>query len=115
MNRRQTGAEKERLAGAYLLSQGYDILQYNFRCRQAEIDIVAREGRYLVFVEVKWRSSLRNGAPEEAVDGRKQARILRAAMFYFARFHVPEDTPVRFDVVAIEGEKIRLIRNAFSF
>ena len=45
MNRRQTGAEKERLAGAYLLSQGYDILQYNFRCRQAEIDIVAREGR----------------------------------------------------------------------
>lgn len=115
MNRRQTGSQAEQLAGRYLEKQGYEIIQYNFRCRQAEIDIVAREDRFLVFVEVKWRSSGRNGAPEEAVDRRKQARILRAALFYFARYRLPEDTPVRFDVVAIEGTQIRLVKNAFTF
>lgn len=79
MNRRQIGSRSEQAAGEFLKRQGYTILQYNFRCRRAEIDIVAREGRYLVFVEVKWRSSDKNGAPEEAVDFRKQRRILYAA------------------------------------
>ena len=53
MNRRQTGAAYERCAGEYLRTQGYELIAYNFRCRQGEIDIIARDGRYLVFVEVK--------------------------------------------------------------
>ena len=78
MNRRQEGTAYERAAGALLEKEGYEVLQYNFRCRQAEIDIVAREGRYLVFIEVKGRRSRKNGMPEEAVGRRKQERIRRA-------------------------------------
>ena len=53
----KTGAEYEQKAGAYLEEQGYEILEYNFRCRAGEIDIVARDGEYLVFCEVKYRAS----------------------------------------------------------
>lgn len=115
MNKREIGSRSERSVGEYLTRQGYEILQYNFRCRSSEIDIVAREGRYLVFVEVKWRSSGRNGAPEDSVDARKQKRILRAALYYMVRFRVPEGTPVRFDVAAVEHGKVHLIRSAFTF
>lgn len=115
MNKREAGTRSEQYVGRYLAEQGYEILRYNFRCRRAEIDLVAREGCYLVFVEVKWRSSDRNGAPEEAVTKSKQARILWAALYYCARFQVPETTPIRFDVAAVEGTRIRLIRDAFSF
>ena len=115
MNNRQEGTSYERAAGALLEQEGYEVLQYNFRCRQAEIDIVDREGRYLVFIEVKGRRSRRNGMPEEAVGRRKQERIRRAALYYLARFRVPESTPVRFDVAAVDEEGFRLIRNAFLF
>lgn len=115
MNNRQEGTSYEREAGALLEQEGYEVLQYNFRCRQAEIDIVAREGQYLVFIEVKGRRSRRNGMPEEAVGRRKQERIRRAALYYLARFRVPESTPVRFDVAAVDEEGFRLIRNAFLF
>ena len=53
--------------------------------------------------------------PEEAVGRRKQERIRRAALYYLARFRVPESTPVRFDVAAVDEEGFRLIRNAFLF
>ena len=115
MNKRKMGSESERTVGAYLKEQGYEILEYNFRCRQAEIDIVAREDRFLVFVEVKSRSSKRNGAPEEAVGFHKQNQIRRAALYYMARFRVPENTPIRFDVAAVQNGRIHLIRNAFLF
>ena len=62
MNRRQTGTAYERRAGEYLKEQGYELIGYNFRCRQGEIDIIARDGRYLVFVEVK--------IPQRRADGR---------------------------------------------
>ena len=56
-SKRKTGAEYEQKAGAYLEGQGYEILEYNYRCRTGEIDIVARDGEYLVFCEVKYRAS----------------------------------------------------------
>ena len=59
MNKREVGASHEKLAGAYLETQGYLILEYNFRSRRSEIDIVARDGEYLVFVEVKYRADER--------------------------------------------------------
>ena len=81
-------------------------------------DIVAREGGYLVFLEVKYRSHDTNGLPEEAVDRRKQRVISRVALFYLRRFGYGVSTPVRFDVVAVSGEKdfsVALYQNAFEF
>ncbi len=66
-----------------------------------------------MFLEVKYRSSGRFGLPEEAVSVRKQGRIRLAAMWYMHQHGYPEDTPCRFDVVAILGEHISLIRDAF--
>jgi len=113
-NKRSLGSEKERIAADYLKERGYRILEMNFRCRQGEIDLVARDGKYLVFVEVKYRADGRAGAPEEAVNRAKQRTILQVARFYLYRHRFSEDTPCRFDVVGITGEKIRLIKDAFG-
>ncbi|MER2024467.1 MAG: YraN family protein [Eubacteriales bacterium] len=116
MNRRRVGTEMERVAAEYLESEGFEILEMNYRCRIGEIDIVAREGRYLVFTEVKYRTNGRRGDPLEAVNARKQRTILRVAMFYLKANGLETDTPCRFDAVGIsENGSIRLIRNAFSF
>ena len=112
-NCRAIGTEYETMACEYLIQQGYQILQRNFRCRQGEIDVIAKENEYLVFVEVKYRRSGQDGDPAEAVDARKQARILHTARYYMAFHHMPENTPCRFDVVAVLGSTIRLIRDAF--
>ncbi|MBO5246511.1 MAG: YraN family protein [Eubacterium sp.] len=117
-NKRQIGAEKEKQVCAWLVAHGYRILKTNFCCRAGEIDIVACEEKYLVFLEVKYRSGMTQGMPEEAVDVRKQRAISRAALFYMTRFQYPQTTPVRFDVVTILGEapeKITLYKNAFEF
>lgn len=72
------------------------------------------EGQYLVFVEVKYRSTNESGLPEEAVDLRKQRQISRVAAWYLTEKGLDIYTPCRFDVVAIEGEEIRLYRMHFS-
>ena len=107
------GNQYEALAAEYLQKEGYDIIERNFHCRQGEIDLIARDGNTLVFVEVKYRKDLTAGEPAEAVDARKQARILRTARYYMTRYHISEDTPCRFDVVAVLGSNVRLIRDAF--
>ena len=68
MNKRKTGQEQEAKAACFLKTQGYQILERNYRCKKGEIDLIAREGQYLVFVEVKYRSTNESGLPEEAVD-----------------------------------------------
>ena len=68
-NKRRTGTEYERRAGAYLEERGYEILEYNFRCRMGEIDIIARDGEYLVFCEVKYRLDARSGHPAQLTEG----------------------------------------------
>ena len=118
INKRQIGADKEAFVCGWLERHNYKIIERNFRCRSGEIDIVAREGGYLVFVEVKYRSHESNGLPEEAVDVRKQRVISRVALYYLRRFGYGETTPVRFDVVALFGEKdfsVTLYQNAFEF
>lgn len=120
MNKRAEGSIHEAEAASYLEKNGYQILEHNYRCRQGEIDLIARDGRYLVFVEVKYRKDLGSGYPEEAVDRKKQQRIWQAARYYLYRHRYGEDTPCRFDVVSIigtaggTGEEIRVIRDAFS-
>ena len=68
MNKRKTGQEQEVKAACFLKTQGYQILERNYRCKKGEIDLIAREGQYLVFVEVKYRSTNESGLPEEAAD-----------------------------------------------
>ena len=115
INKRAVGTAYEKLAGSYLTEQGYEILEYNFRCRTGEIDIVARDGAYLVFVEVKYRSSEQTGNPLEAVNVRKQHIISKVASYYCLTHGCGEGCPCRFDVVSICGEEYTLIKNAFEY
>ena len=113
MNNREAGSRYETQAEQFLKAQGFHILARNYRCRRAEIDLIAAEGRYLVFVEVKQRSTARCGYGLESVDSAKQRRICLAAGHYLYRNRIPEDTPVRFDVVSIDEGRMTLVRNAF--
>lgn len=115
MNKRKTGTVYEAIAADYLRSQGYEILKQNYRCKLGEIDLIARDERYLVFIEVKYRTTGEKGAAVAAVDYRKQRIISRVAAFYMVKHRLPEDTPCRFDVVAIDGGKITLYKNAFEY
>ena len=117
-NKRKTGAAYEKLAGKDLEGQGYQILEYNFRCPAGEIDIIARDGEYLVFCEVKYRRDSRKGTPAEAVTRAKQKTISKCALFYMMmKGH--DNVPCRFDVVEISGtkgkESVRIIKNAFDY
>ena len=115
MNTRETGAQKEEQVCAYLLSRGVRVAARNFRNRQGEIDIVGYDGPYLVFFEVKYRSGKSRGSAAEAVTATKQKKICRVADYYRYIHHCPEDTPLRFDVVAVDGDKLQWIKNAFDY
>src|SRR5688572_14271440 len=80
----EIGTSSEERAVAYLLAHGYHILERNFRCRVGELDIIARDGRELVFVEVRSRRSAHYGSALEAVGSRKQQKVSRVAMLYIA-------------------------------
>lgn len=113
MNRRTVGSVWEERAAAFLQQKGMEIVARNFRTRSGEIDLIAKDGRYLVFVEVKYRADAQKGTALEAVDARKQQTIVRTARFFLARYGYREDTPCRFDVVGITGEELVHIENAF--
>lgn len=100
----QRGLKAEEIAASYLENKGWIIVDRRWRCRTGEIDLVARDGSFLVFVEVKYRSSLDKGLPAEAVDPAKIRKILSAARLYLA-VHDLGDVPVRFDVIALWKEK----------
>lgn len=76
--------------------------------------MIAKENGYLVFIEVKYRSTSRMGYPEEAIAPYKMQRIVKSAKKYLYEKGYPSDTPVRFDVVVILGKEISLIKNAFE-
>ena len=113
MNRRRYGTDGEYTAHDYLIGQGYAILEMSYRRPTGEIDIIARQRKTIVFVEVKRRSSLRFGRPAEAVDRAKQGHILRTAALYLQENGL-EDAPVRFDVVEVLPGEIRHIEGAFD-
>ncbi|MCM1185266.1 MAG: YraN family protein [Lachnoclostridium sp.] len=113
MNKRRLGFHKEQIAAEYLAAHGMRIVARNFRGHQGEIDIVGYEGNYLVFVEVKYRSGKTFGSAAAAVDIRKQQQICKVADYYRFLHHIPGDAMVRYDVVAIDGEEIQWIPNAF--
>lgn len=112
-NKRALGGRFEELAAEYLTAKGLCIIEKNYRSRHGEIDLIARDGDYLVFAEVKYRRDDKMGDPAEAVGYYKQARIRETARYYLHRNRYGDDTPCRFDIVAILGEEIRWIKNAF--
>jgi putative endonuclease len=105
------GRRGEALAAAFLQSQGYRILARNYRSPSGEADLIALEGRTLVVVEVKRRDGRRFGSALAAVDHRKRA-TLRAVGEDFAQIAAP-GARIRFDIVAIDGNRLVLHRNAF--
>ncbi len=93
------GERGENLAARHLRNLGYKIITRNFRCNLGEIDIVARDGKTLVFAEVKTRE-LDDPTPEDQVNAFKRHQLTKAAKFYLSRYGVPQP-PARFDVVAV--------------
>lgn len=113
MNTHQKGMEKEAVAASYLERQGMHIVERNFRGRQGEIDIIGYHENYLVFTEVKFRSGKKKGTATEAVTFQKQKQICKVADYYRVLHKLGMNTMVRYDVVAIQGEEIQWIQNAF--
>ncbi|MCS7261737.1 MAG: YraN family protein [Anaerolineae bacterium] len=107
--RQKLGREGEQIAAVYLQRQGYTILEHNWRCRRGEVDIVARDGDSLVFVEVRtWRSG-QYGPPEASITPRKQAKILEVAQSYLQAAGL-DDVKWRIDVVAIEMDDVTRVK-----
>ena len=106
MNRHRisVGKKGEEYAARFLQDRGFALLEQGYRSGRGELDIVARDGDELVFVEVKCNSSTAFGAPEERVGPRKQAQLTRLAQAYLQE-HGYEDQPVRFDVVAVQLDR----------
>lgn len=110
--RQVEGAAGEEHALAYLQERGLKLVGRNFRCKAGELDLVMQDGEVLVFVEVRKRASRSHGGAAASVTSHKQARLIRAAQFYLQRYRFPP--ACRFDVVAIDGERIEWLRNAFT-
>ena len=113
INNRKTGSRYETVASEYLENLGMTILERNFRTPSGEIDIIARDGDYLVFVEVKYRKNAAKGYALEAINPKKQSRIRKTALQYIYSGKVSGFTPMRFDCIGITGNQLHYIKNAF--
>ncbi|MDR2197057.1 MAG: YraN family protein [Coriobacteriales bacterium] len=117
--RQRLGKQGEDIACAHLQREGINIIERNWRCAAGEVDIIAREGDDIVFIEVKTRSNLDRGLPEDAVTATKRNRYERIAMYYLSE-KSPPTSRLRFDVIAIlsaNGQQalLRHHRDAFGF
>ncbi|UXY16744.1 YraN family protein [Chitiniphilus purpureus] len=106
------GAAAEAQAADYLVRQGLRIVARNWRCRQGEIDLIARDGATLVFVEVRARADSRFGGAAASITAAKQARIAAAARHYLMT--VSPLPPCRFDAVCIDGGRLQWLKNCFD-
>ena len=106
------GRAGEIKAAEYLKKKGFKIIKTNYKTPLGEIDIIATDNEYTVFIEVKTRAGNEYGTPSEAVDRKKQEKYFKVAQYYLQR-EKKIDTPCRFDVVEIENGQINHIFNAF--
>jgi putative endonuclease len=115
--RKRLGRAGESIAADYLRRRGYTILEMNYRRPVGEMDIVARDGEWLAFVEVRTRRGRAFGTPEESITPAKQQKLIELAQTYLQE-HELSDVPWRIDVVAVEMDRqgklqrINLIENA---
>lgn len=114
MQRQQQGQAAEERACRYLQQQGLELIERNYRCRQGEIDLIMRDGRCTVFVEVRSRRSAAFGGAAESVGHVKQARVIAAASHYLQRHAVLAQHPARFDVIAITADALEWFKDAFQ-
>jgi putative endonuclease len=103
--RQELGKDGEELACAELESRGYAVLERRYRTQYGEIDVIAKDGDTLAFVEVRRKSAGDYGFAAESVTRDKQRRIVRMALDYLARSELVDRCPVRFDVVAIDDQR----------
>jgi len=114
LNKRETGTVYEAEAADYLIKNGVSILDQNYRIRSGEIDLIGRDGEYLVFFEVKYRRNNQMGEPLLAVTSRKQEQIRKVAKYYLYSHHYRTDVPVRFDCIGIMKDQIDWVKNCFT-
>lgn len=116
MNRWELGKYGEEKAVEYLEKQGYEIIARNFRSARGEIDIIARDEDFIIFIEVKLRRSQKYGPPQSAVDYRKQEKIKKVTEYFLLKQGLRNER-IRFDVISIEIEagkvKLKHFKNAF--
>ena len=114
MNKRVLGEKYEGMAVSFLEGKGVRITDRNYFTRHGEIDLIGRDGDYIVFFEVKYRSSDKYGHPLEAVTPSKQRSIINASRVYLYEKHISENSYIRYDCLGITGDNIEWLRNAFS-
>lgn len=112
MGNREEGLRGEEMAIKTLKSKGYKIVERNHRNRLGEIDVIAEEGGCLVFVEVKNRNTALFGEALCSIDERKKRHLVRAALLYMKMHHCFNKS-VRFDVIGIDSERVKIVKNAF--
>ena len=110
--RRRLGLRGEDLVAAWYEAAGYEIVVRNWRCREGELDLIARRGRTYVFCEVKARSSDAFGVPAEAVGREKQTRIRHLAAKWLSEGEV-RAVGIRFDVASVLAGKVEVLEGAF--
>lgn len=110
------GYKSEKLAKDFLMQEGLSFKESNFRCLLGEIDLIMQDKDYIVFVEVRARSSLAYGNAAESVNINKQRKLIKTAMFYLTSHKLQEKCACRFDVLTLDGvpPKINWIKNAFG-
>lgn len=110
------GLAAEDEARDYLQTQGLTWVESNYRCKLGEIDLIMRDKDYLVFVEVRARTSTRHGNALESVTRFKQKKLIRTALLYLQTKRLLDKQLCRFDVVSIEGQPAQMtwLNNAFS-
>ena len=105
----EIGAKGESLAAKYLMEKGYEILERNYRYKHAEIDIIAKKGQLVVFIEVKTRTKANFGFPEDSVDDKKAAKVIEGAEQYVLENDWRGD--IRFDIVSIIMETDKSVQH----
>lgn len=113
-SRQALGAKGEEAAARWYVSQGYEVVARNWRCREGELDLIVRSAGTYVFCEVKTRTSDRFGAPVEAVTRDKQMRIRRLAARWLSDDAARPAKDIRFDVASVLGpNKVEVVEGAF--
>ncbi len=107
--RRRSGDDAEQLALLYLQQAGLKLVQQNFLCKGGEIDLIMQDGRVLVFVEVRKRSSMQFGGAAASITPAKQRRMAHAAQVYL--MSMKSQPSCRFDVIAIDGAEVNWLKN----
>ena len=116
MNKRRIGTDKELIAKAFLEDNDIDIITMNYHFHNfGEIDIIGRDGEYIVFFEVKYRSGKECGDALEQVTISKQKKICQVCKGFLYENSISEASAIRFDVVAINGDRIEWVKNAFDY